>query len=435
MVVVTAPAKDSGRPGDAMSSSEAEDDYQEPATPTATEADHGLPLLPQEFPEVVPLNVGGLHFTTRLSTLRRHEDTMLAAMFSGRHYIPTDAEGRYFIDRDGTFFGLQREEEEAYASTQHPPGAQSLTFTKFEEKKTNEKSRKVTTVKKSSASRKVFHCSLAFVPAAREASVKPGSFGKQPGPDNLLRDLKEMFTSPWELASPAEGDAPEAKAPSPSISRQVSLETDRVSKDFLEFLKTYQKPGQEIHKQCRHFLEVMHHKRELSIEEQSECAQDFYQNMADRLQSRWKGVREGDGDPEKDNVSHWAQALLPVAMASLSREVVPPGLCAVRPLDSVHASETPLASALASADGFLKACKRIGGRKFARFQKHDERLQGQAKSSGTKDLSAGHLGNIAACLDRVRSQILEPNSGPMQTETCQAQMKEAAASSGCATKR
>lgn len=54
---------------------------------------------------MVPLNVGGMHFTTRLSTLRRYEDTMLSAMFSGRHYIPTDAEGRYFIDRDGTFFG------------------------------------------------------------------------------------------------------------------------------------------------------------------------------------------------------------------------------------------------------------------------------------------------------------------------------------------
>ena len=58
-----------------------------------------------QFPEVVPLNVGGMYFTTRLSTLRRYEDTMLAAMFSGRHYIPTDAEGRYFIDRDGTYFG------------------------------------------------------------------------------------------------------------------------------------------------------------------------------------------------------------------------------------------------------------------------------------------------------------------------------------------
>ncbi|KAG7275033.1 hypothetical protein CRUP_030552, partial [Coryphaenoides rupestris] len=51
------------------------------------------------------LNVGGTYFTTRLSTLRRYEDTMLAAMFSGRHYIPRDAEGRFFIDRDGAYFG------------------------------------------------------------------------------------------------------------------------------------------------------------------------------------------------------------------------------------------------------------------------------------------------------------------------------------------
>lgn len=64
-----------------------------------------VPVVPFQFPEVVPLNIGGAHFTTRLSTLRRYEDTMLAAMFSGRHYIPTDAEGRYFIDRDGTHFG------------------------------------------------------------------------------------------------------------------------------------------------------------------------------------------------------------------------------------------------------------------------------------------------------------------------------------------
>uniref|UniRef100_A0A6J0UHJ7 Rab5 GDP/GTP exchange factor isoform X1 n=1 Tax=Pogona vitticeps TaxID=103695 RepID=A0A6J0UHJ7_9SAUR len=145
---------------------------------------------------------------------------------------------------------LQREEEEAYASTQHPSGAQSLTFTKFEEKKTNEKSRKVTTVKK-------------FFGASRPGTKKV-------------------------LAGRRRADVPEAKAPSPSISRQVSLETDRVSKDFVEFLKTYPKSGQEIHKQCRHFLEVMHHKRGLSVEEQSEYAQDFYQNMADRLQSRWK---------------------------------------------------------------------------------------------------------------------------------------------------
>uniref|UniRef100_A0A4X1SXQ9 BTB/POZ domain-containing protein KCTD7 n=1 Tax=Sus scrofa TaxID=9823 RepID=A0A4X1SXQ9_PIG len=104
MVVVTGREPDNRRPDGAMSSSDAEDDFLEPATPTATQAGHALPLLPQEFPEV-PLNIGGAHFTTRLSTLRRYEDTMLAAMFSGRHYIPTDAEGRYFIDRDGAYFG------------------------------------------------------------------------------------------------------------------------------------------------------------------------------------------------------------------------------------------------------------------------------------------------------------------------------------------
>uniref|UniRef100_A0A673WSN6 BTB/POZ domain-containing protein KCTD7 n=1 Tax=Salmo trutta TaxID=8032 RepID=A0A673WSN6_SALTR len=58
----------------------------------------------RRFPEVISLNVGGTYFTTRLSTLRRYEDTMLAAMFSGRHHIPRDAEGRFFIDRDGAYF-------------------------------------------------------------------------------------------------------------------------------------------------------------------------------------------------------------------------------------------------------------------------------------------------------------------------------------------
>ncbi|XP_034276850.1 rab5 GDP/GTP exchange factor isoform X2 [Pantherophis guttatus] len=138
---------------------------------------------------------------------------------------------------------LQREEEEAYANTQHTHGAQSLTFTKFEEKKTSEKLRKVATVKKFFG-----------------ASSRPGT-------------KKEV---------------PEAKAPSPSISRQVSIETDRVSKDFIEFLKTYNKAGQEIYKQCKLFLDTMHRKRELSVEEQSEYAQSLYQNVADKLQTRWK---------------------------------------------------------------------------------------------------------------------------------------------------
>ena len=58
----------------------------------------------QSLPRVIPLNVGGYHFVTTLSTLTKDKDSMLAAMFSGRHELDTDSEGRYFIDRDGTYF-------------------------------------------------------------------------------------------------------------------------------------------------------------------------------------------------------------------------------------------------------------------------------------------------------------------------------------------
>ena len=56
------------------------------------------------FPAVVPVNVGGHRFMTRLSTLTKYQDCMLAAMFSGRHKMDQDSEGYYFIDTDGTNF-------------------------------------------------------------------------------------------------------------------------------------------------------------------------------------------------------------------------------------------------------------------------------------------------------------------------------------------
>lgn len=43
-------------------------------------------------------------FATRLSTLLRYPDSMLAVMFSGRHVIDKDSDGNHFIDRDGTHF-------------------------------------------------------------------------------------------------------------------------------------------------------------------------------------------------------------------------------------------------------------------------------------------------------------------------------------------
>ncbi|XP_051541827.1 rab5 GDP/GTP exchange factor-like isoform X3 [Myxocyprinus asiaticus] len=150
---------------------------------------------------------------------------------------------------------LQREEEAAYVSIQsssqtQPPQSHSqpslATFSKFEEKKTNEKTRKVTTVKK------------FFSPSSRTAPKK---------------------------------ESHEGKTPSPSITRQSSIETDRVSRDFGEFLKSL-KPGREIQKQSCLFIDSMGNKKDLSAEELSECVQDFYQNMSDRLMSHFKGSSE-----------------------------------------------------------------------------------------------------------------------------------------------
>lgn len=57
------------------------------------------------FPNVIDLSVGGCHYTTSLSTLRKYDDSMIAVMFSGRYDLVKDEHGHYFIDRDGTHFG------------------------------------------------------------------------------------------------------------------------------------------------------------------------------------------------------------------------------------------------------------------------------------------------------------------------------------------
>lgn len=56
------------------------------------------------FPSVVPLNIGGTIYSASLATLTRYPKSMLAVMFSGRHPLETDANGNYFIDRDGKLF-------------------------------------------------------------------------------------------------------------------------------------------------------------------------------------------------------------------------------------------------------------------------------------------------------------------------------------------
>lgn len=56
------------------------------------------------FEEKVNLDVGGHTCVTTLTTLTRFPDTLLGAMFSGRHALMKDESGAHFIDRDGTHF-------------------------------------------------------------------------------------------------------------------------------------------------------------------------------------------------------------------------------------------------------------------------------------------------------------------------------------------
>ena len=57
------------------------------------------------FPSTIKLNVGGQHFTTSVQTLKKDPNSMLAAMFSGKFEMkPSEDDGSFFIDRDGTYF-------------------------------------------------------------------------------------------------------------------------------------------------------------------------------------------------------------------------------------------------------------------------------------------------------------------------------------------
>ncbi|XP_062983938.1 BTB/POZ domain-containing protein KCTD14 [Elgaria multicarinata webbii] len=59
----------------------------------------------QTLSQIVELNVGGEMFTTTLNTLKKHPGSKLAEMFGGGQPKPRmDSEGRYFIDRPGTYF-------------------------------------------------------------------------------------------------------------------------------------------------------------------------------------------------------------------------------------------------------------------------------------------------------------------------------------------
>ncbi len=81
----------------------------------------------QGFESTVHLNVGGHRYSISLSTLRQYPNTMLGAMFSGRHTLIADTDGSYFIDRDGTHFrhilNFLRSPNESHAGLNLAPAA------------------------------------------------------------------------------------------------------------------------------------------------------------------------------------------------------------------------------------------------------------------------------------------------------------------------
>ena len=58
----------------------------------------------EAIPSIVELNVGGVFYTTALTTLTRDTDSHLAAIFSEKLNLEKDAKGKYFLDRDGVLF-------------------------------------------------------------------------------------------------------------------------------------------------------------------------------------------------------------------------------------------------------------------------------------------------------------------------------------------
>ena len=50
------------------------------------------------------MDVGGVNYSTLISTLIKYPDSLLGFMFSGKMKLEPDSNERYFIDRNGKIF-------------------------------------------------------------------------------------------------------------------------------------------------------------------------------------------------------------------------------------------------------------------------------------------------------------------------------------------
>eukprot|EP01083_Nonionella_stella_P161032 526981_1 len=81
---------------------EDEDQEEEVIDPTSTVIRSEL----MNSGEPITLNVGGTKYQTSLHTLTRYGYSVLSKMFEGKFSLKPSKDGSYFIDRDGTYFGL-----------------------------------------------------------------------------------------------------------------------------------------------------------------------------------------------------------------------------------------------------------------------------------------------------------------------------------------
>jgi hypothetical protein len=77
--------------------------------------------------------------------------------------------------------------------------------------------------------------------------------------------------------------------------KRHSLETQQVGGEFAEFLRTAMRKQSalDVSKHVRSIIEKMQHAGELPIEDLTDIVQDFYQTMADRVQTH--SVYKGRG--------------------------------------------------------------------------------------------------------------------------------------------
>lgn len=106
---------------------------------------------------------------------------------------------------------------------------------------------------------------------------------------NAVPKVKKFFNTSPKTGLNKDATVQETQStPTTSISQQPVADADQATRQFIDFLKTLQKPGREIFKQCHAYCQHVAYKKDLGAEELSESVQDFYQNLSDRLNTIYK---------------------------------------------------------------------------------------------------------------------------------------------------